>query len=65
MNLDLEREGEDVEERQEGHSDDDFEPEDGLEDLNFRIDPGFVKAEETAEPERQRREGYKGEGEKT
>jgi hypothetical protein len=39
LDLELEREREDGEEHQEDGSDDDFEPMDGLEDVDFLIDP--------------------------
>jgi hypothetical protein len=42
-----------------GHDDDEFEPEDGLEDTNFLIDPGFIREvedeNELDEGERMRR----------
>jgi hypothetical protein len=56
LDLELERERGDGEEHQEDGSDDDFEPEDGLEDFDFLIDPGFIRGDETVEPERQQRE---------
>jgi hypothetical protein len=56
LDLELEREREDGEEHQEDGLDDEFEPEDGLEDVDFLIDPGFITADETVEPERQQRE---------
>jgi hypothetical protein len=56
LDLELERERGDGEERQEDGSDDDFEPEDGLEDVDFLFDPGFMRGDETVEPERQQRE---------
>jgi hypothetical protein len=56
----LERERGDGAEHQEDGSDDDFEPEDGLEDVDFLIDPGFITGDETIEPERQQREWIQG-----
>jgi hypothetical protein len=41
LELELERERGDGEQHQEDGSDDDFEPMDGLEDVDFLIDPGF------------------------
>jgi hypothetical protein len=54
--LESERERGDGEEHQEDGSDDGFEPEDGPDDVNFLIDPGFITGDETIEPERQQRE---------
>jgi hypothetical protein len=57
QDLDGELEGErgDGVEHQENGSDGDLEPEDGLEDVNFLIDPGFIRGDETVERERQQR----------
>jgi hypothetical protein len=56
LDLELARERRDGEEHYEDSSDDDFEPEDELEDVDFLIDPGFIRGDETVEPERQQRE---------
>jgi hypothetical protein len=55
--LEVERERGDGGEHQKDGPDDNFEPGDGLEDVDFLIDPGFIRGDETFEPERQQSEG--------
>jgi hypothetical protein len=56
LDLELERERGDGEEHQEDGSDDDLEPEGGLDHVDFLINPGFIKGDETVEPELPQRE---------
>jgi hypothetical protein len=52
--LEMKKEREDAEKHQEGDSDDNFEPENGLQDVSFEVGRGFVREEVEIEPEQEK-----------